>query len=281
MTMPSFGQPPNVPFATPSPVPGAARQTTLDPPPAITSHPAKPPAEPRARTGRPEADGPPAPGPSEPAEPMQAPPHPAALATPAEAAPANGTTPMAPQAVDGHPPPVSGSAPIADTAPAPATHLGRPPPPTEQLAPVLVRLVSQPGGPQTMTVRLDPADLGAVHIRVNRTETGMAHVDIAAARPETLALLRADQSGLRQALNQAGVPADARGITFQLSPPTPAETGFSRPDGSSAGLDFGGQGGGGWQPNGGHGGQHPGGDPRGGQQRPAARWFRAGLDITA
>ena len=171
----------------------------------------------------------------------------------------------------------------SDIAPAGHTAPARAPPPADQLGPALVGIMTSPNGSQTVTVRLDPAELGVVHIRVIQTEAGVAHVDITAARPETLALLRGDQPRLQQALDQAGIPADGRSITFQISQPDHVGASASRPDSMAAGSGDGGHGGqgGGFGHPGGDPRQPAGGDPRAGQQRQPMRWFRTGLDITA
>lgn len=163
-------------------------------------------------------------------------------------------------------------------------------PAAEQVASVLVQVGGGPagGGGQRMVVRLDPAELGKVEVRVERAEGGPAQVSLTVERPETLLLLLRDQPGLHRALDQAGVPAEGRALQFQLAPAAPdapsADRGATPGWGGAA---DGGKGDGTWHGQG-HGGQ-PGGRHRG--HAPAdtvaaghgtyRAWRDAGLDITA
>jgi hypothetical protein len=175
------------------------------------------------------------------------------------------------------------------------------PSPTAQIAPTLVTLARTADGAQQMTVRLHPAELGMVQVRIERATSGLTQIDITADKPATLLALQRDQPALHRALDQAGVSPAGRTISFHAVPPAPASSG-----GDNA-------------PSGQHGGQHapsgrpnyPGADPDnsgGGRSgyfaREANRWqnarqqtsgpeenranapadkrtHRAGLDITA
>ena len=75
-----------------------------------------------------------------------------------------------------------------------------------------------------MTLRLEPAELGQVQIRIDRPQDAPAQVDISVQRPETLTLLLRDQPQLQRALDQAGVPADGRSLTLHMAPPDSAAT---------------------------------------------------------
>lgn len=135
-----------------------------------------------------------------------------------------------------------------------------------------------------MTLRLEPAELGLVQIRINRPADAPAQVEITVQRPETLTLLLRDQPQLQRALDQAGVPADGRSLTLHVAAPEPAaSTGSSASSGAATSADPG--------QNGGNGaGTRSGGQGRAGDAAdqdqddtptPLARWLRAGLDITA
>jgi hypothetical protein len=149
-------------------------------------------------------------------------------------------------------------------------------------------LAHAPDGAQRLTLRLEPPDLGHVEIRIDRPISAPAHVDITVERPETLTLLLRDQPQLQRALDQAGVPADGRSVTFHVATVEPA----ARSDGAGFG------------PGGGPGGSGGGGDGSSGAPRhggtPSHRvftgqddtetefqrvalpgWVSAGLDITA
>jgi flagellar hook-length control protein FliK len=157
-----------------------------------------------------------------------------------------------------------------------------PAPAAAQLAPAFAALsvsaASQPGaqvaGPQSLVIRLAPAELGHVQVRVDQAADGTSHVVLAVERTDTLILLLQDRPQLNQALNAAGISPDGR--TLQLSL---ASTGDA---GASSGFG-GGNGGSGPGFGGSQGGGSPGQDNSGGgQRRPSTTaWQRAGVDITA
>jgi flagellar hook-length control protein FliK len=146
----------------------------------------------------------------------------------------------------------------------------------------LVGLLKTTDGVQSVTVHLRPPELGQVQIRVDRTMEGAAHVDITAERPETLALLKRDEPALQQTLDQAGILSNGRSVSFQVA--TPEQIVASTPRTDHMATDSGSSGqqqsDGAWRQN--ADAQHDPGDGPGSEQRQArARWFRAGLDITA
>jgi flagellar hook-length control protein FliK len=186
--------------------------------------------------------------------------------------------------------------------------------PADQIVPALIGVMKSTDGAASVTVRLNPVELGHVEIRIDHTSEGSAHVAIMVERPETLRLLLRDQPNLQRALDQAGVPSEGRSLSFQATPPEPAlarafttdgmtagpggsETGGSGFGGSGFGgsglgeSGLGGSGPGGSEPEGSRQGQR--GDPDGDQRRDGGteagldherarmRWFRTGLDITA
>ncbi len=188
-------------------------------------------------------------------------------------------------------------------APAPTSHAGAPaaspptPVPAAQLAPALVSLVHAAHGTQHLTVRLEPAELGHVEVRVNRSAHAPVRVDVTVQRPETLALLVRDQAHLQHALDKAGLPSDGRNLVFHIAPPpppppspAPVTAPHAATTANPGGDGSGGPGGGGAShPD--FNGQHtapPGWMPLSDEDStgmlatsPAARWLRAGLDITA
>ena len=156
------------------------------------------------------------------------------------------------------------------------------PKPADQIAPALVGMLTTTDGVQSVTIRLQPAELGEVRIRIDRTTEGAAHVDITAERSDTLSLLQRDEPKLQQVLDQAGVPSNGRSVSFQVGTPDQVGASAARPDSMQAGSSGSGQNqsGGAWRqredaP------QDFGGGPGAEQEQPRARWFRAGLDITA
>ncbi len=118
------------------------------------------------------------------------------------------------------------TASVAATTPAPAA--ASPPPISlatldahaahaSQVAPALLSLATSPTGTQRMTLRLDPADLGTVQVRIDRPVEAPAHIEVTVSRPETLNLLVRDQAQLQHTLDQAGVPSEGRTLSFHLS----------------------------------------------------------------
>ena len=71
-------------------------------------------------------------------------------------------------------------------------------------------------------MRLDPPELGHVQVRIDRPPDAPARVEITVEKVETLTLLLRDQPQLQHALDQAGVPAEGRSVTFHIASPEPA-----------------------------------------------------------
>jgi flagellar hook-length control protein FliK len=154
--------------------------------------------------------------------------------------------------------------------------------PADQIAPALVGILQKNDGQQSVTIRLQPAELGQVQIRIDQTNAGAAHINIIAERPETLQLLQRDEPRLQQTLDQAGVLSSGRTVSFQVATPEQVGASASRPDSMETGSGTSGQGqsGGAWRQS----GDSPNDFGRGSgtdQGQTRTRWFRAGLDITA
>ncbi len=139
-------------------------------------------------------------------------------------------------------------------------------------------------------MRLDPAELGQVRIQIDRPHDGAARVQITVERPETMTLLMRDTPSLQRTLDQAGIPADGRTLTFHLAPQDAAPAsapsvigGGSALAGAGTGSD--GAGGRGFGEPGNGGARTRGGAPwmdeDGAASGQAARWMTAALDITA
>jgi len=154
--------------------------------------------------------------------------------------------------------------------------------PIDQVVPAVVKILGATDGTQSVTVRLQPSELGQVQIRVDRSNEGMAHVSIMAERPETLQMLQRDEPRLQQTLDLAGVPSNGRIVTFQATPPDQVGASASRPDSMEAGNGGSGQGQseGAWRESG-DGQQNSGNGPASDERQARERWYRAGLDITA
>lgn len=190
------------------------------------------------------------------------------------------------------------SLPATSSVPTPMSAAATPgtphPSPAAQITPALVSMSHAPDGAQRLTMKLEPPELGQVHIQIDRpTDDTPARVAITVERPETLQLLLRDQPQLQRALDQAGVPAEGRSITFHVTTPEPAartETAMApTPTGSSAAM--GGdlshsasrQGGRSSQPGAetGASGASDDNEDLGAIAVTPTRWLRAGLDITA
>lgn len=130
---------------------------------------------------------------------------------------------------------------------------------------------AQPDAPQRLTIRLDPAALGKVEVRVERSEHGTTRVELAVERPDTLLTLMAERSALNGALDAAGIPPEGRTVQFSLAPSDPGVGG-----GTAGGSGTPGN----WS---GSGGSAPGSGGEDGRSPPAPRRTRlhAGIDITA
>jgi flagellar hook-length control protein FliK len=90
----------------------------------------------------------------------------------------------------------------------------------EQVGPALMTLAKSVDGLQEITVRLHPADLGSVQIRIARAAFGATHIEILAENSATLLALQREQPRLHHTLDEAGIPASGRAVTFHVVPTT-------------------------------------------------------------
>ncbi len=143
------------------------------------------------------------------------------------------------------------------------------PGPARQVSAALVQVSHRPGGLQHVTVRLDPKELGQVHVRIERAADGTTTVRVTAERPETLHLLQADKPQLQASLATAGVPPSSP-VSFALG----TQDSGGAPDASS---------GGGSNPGSGHFRQpgQPGLPAVMATDAIPSGWQRAGVDIIA
>ncbi len=82
-------------------------------------------------------------------------------------------------------------------------------------------------GNSRFQIRLDPADLGRIDVRLDLDKSGTVSAHMFVERPETLDLMQRDQRALQQALQQAGLDAGKTSLEFSLrqNPFTGADTG--------------------------------------------------------
>lgn len=97
-----------------------------------------------------------------------------------------------------------------------------------QMAYEIVRNAQQ--GTNHFQIKLDPADLGRVDVKLAIDATGTVNAHLTVERSETLDLLRRDQSQLGQALSQAGLDSSKTNLQFSLS-----QNPFTRQDNGSSG----------------------------------------------
>ena len=89
-----------------------------------------------------------------------------------------------------------------------------PPPPAVQLG--LQIAAAAPHRVERMVVQLDPPDLGRVEVRLAFGHDNHVSAQIAADRPETLAVLQRDSHALERGLQHAGLQLDNKGLNFSL-----------------------------------------------------------------
>jgi flagellar hook-length control protein FliK len=87
-------------------------------------------------------------------------------------------------------------------------------PPAEQVALQFSRALNS--GSDHITIRLQPESLGRVDVQLELTKDGRLTAMFVADRPETLDMLQRDARILERALNDAGLRADASGLSFNL-----------------------------------------------------------------
>jgi flagellar hook-length control protein FliK len=71
-------------------------------------------------------------------------------------------------------------------------------------------------GKTRFEVRLDPADLGRIDVRIDVDRNGQVTSHLTVEKPETLSMLRQDAPQLQQALNDAGLKSSGSGLQFSL-----------------------------------------------------------------
>lgn len=65
-------------------------------------------------------------------------------------------------------------------------------------------------------MRLDPADLGRIDVRIDVDRSGQVTSHLTVEKPETLSMLQHDAPQLQQALNDAGLKTGGGGLQFSL-----------------------------------------------------------------
>ncbi len=71
-------------------------------------------------------------------------------------------------------------------------------------------------GKSRFEIRLDPADLGRIDVRIDVDRSGQVTSHLTVERPETLSMLRQDAPQLQRALDDAGFKTGDGGLQFSL-----------------------------------------------------------------
>lgn len=75
---------------------------------------------------------------------------------------------------------------------------------------------SAKSGKSRFEIRLDPADLGRIDVRIDVDRNGQVTSHLTVERPETLSMLRQDANQLQRALDNAGLSTGNSGLQFSL-----------------------------------------------------------------
>jgi len=139
------------------------------------------------------------------------------------AATADNTATVAPKTADLTPPPamtVQTAAPNAPSNAATATTAAAPLSSTDQAVPisgVAFEITSKAlAGKGQFDIRLDPPDLGRIHVRLDVDRDGNVITHMVADRTDTLDMLRKDTAGLERALQDAGLKTSDNSLQFSL-----------------------------------------------------------------
>jgi flagellar hook-length control protein FliK len=116
-------------------------------------------------------------------------------------------------------PQAAGPAPAAN-APSPpetppAASPALPPPPVFEQVAFSIRQAAK-SGIDHIQIQLQPADLGAIQVKLNVSHEGRVEMVVSADRSDTLNLLQQDSGNLAQALRDAGLQADSSSLSFNL-----------------------------------------------------------------
>ncbi|MGA8903001.1 flagellar hook-length control protein FliK [Bradyrhizobium sp.] len=71
-------------------------------------------------------------------------------------------------------------------------------------------------GKSSFEIRLDPADLGRIDVRIQIDQNGQVTSHLTVEKPDTLSMLQQDAPQLQQALNDAGLKTGSGGLQFSL-----------------------------------------------------------------
>lgn len=116
-------------------------------------------------------------------------------------------------------PPIQSGSPVEARLPLASEIAGRPDQPlrlnsdsSERLGVTIARHVAQ--GREEVQIRMDPAELGRIHVRLSFDEGGSLRAVVAAESPQVLETLRRDAGELQRSLSEAGIRTDAQSFRF-------------------------------------------------------------------
>jgi flagellar hook-length control protein FliK len=103
---------------------------------------------------------------------------------------------------------------VAPLAPPPPPPPPKPPAPIEQVAVQIKKAIGE--GADKINIKLQPANLGKVEVRMEIGKDGILTANVIAERPETLELLQRDVRGLEKVLQEGGLKTDTQSFNFSL-----------------------------------------------------------------
>ncbi len=110
-----------------------------------------------------------------------------------------------------------GSAGQASNLIATSATAGQAHPASQHVAATLTKFAQNASGDQTMTLRLDPPELGNVNIRLQFGKDKSVKAHMIVEKPETLAMLQRDGNTLERALHGTGFETGDGAISFELA----------------------------------------------------------------
>ena len=91
------------------------------------------------------------------------------------------------------------------------------PHPAAQAVAITISRAAQSGDNRTMTVHLDPPELGRIEIQMHFTKDKSVKAHMIFEKPETMLMLQRDAQALERALAESGVDSGSDGLSFELA----------------------------------------------------------------
>lgn len=143
----------------------------------------------------------------------------------------------APSAFETHLASAESAGATVGSSPAAAARAAAAPTPASQVAVQLAQAVED--GVRRLEIRLSPAELGRVEVKLDVAHDGRVLAVVAADRQDTLDLLQRDARELERALQEAGIRADGGSLSFTLRQQERQAWAGSEPHAGGAHLDDG------------------------------------------